>query len=161
MQSTRTLAHNRVCLMLKKIFDRFLNNDESEAPKEISLELATAVFMVEVARVDMHFDASEIARMLKLLQKQFDLSDTAAAELLDNAKQESELAVSLDKFSLLINKNCDLTQRRHIVQQLWQVAYADDSLDRYEEHIIRKVADLLYLPSSQLMQAKNDAQKNS
>jgi uncharacterized tellurite resistance protein B-like protein len=40
---------------------------------------------------------------------------------------------------------------------MWRVAMADDVLSRYEEHLIRKVADLLYVPHSDFMAAKQQA----
>mgnify|MGYP003316830790 CR=1 FL=1 len=40
---------------------------------------------------------------------------------------------------------------------LWQVALADDYLDKYEESIIRKISDLIHLRHSEYIQCKANA----
>ena len=40
---------------------------------------------------------------------------------------------------------------------MWRVAMADSALSRYEEHVIRKVADLLYVPHGDFITAKQSA----
>ena len=40
---------------------------------------------------------------------------------------------------------------------LWQVALADDYLDKYEESIIRKISDLIHLRHSEYIQCKSNA----
>jgi uncharacterized tellurite resistance protein B-like protein len=43
---------------------------------------------------------------------------------------------------------------------LWQVAYADGSLDPYEEALVRKIADLIYVPHREFIQAKHRIQES-
>jgi uncharacterized tellurite resistance protein B-like protein len=40
---------------------------------------------------------------------------------------------------------------------MWKVAYADGSVDKYEAHIIRRISDLIHLPNSQFVRAKQEA----
>jgi len=40
---------------------------------------------------------------------------------------------------------------------MWRVAMADNALSRYEEHVIRKVADLLYVSHSDFIRSKSEA----
>ena len=41
---------------------------------------------------------------------------------------------------------------------MWRVALADDALSHYEEHLIRKVSELLYVTHNDFMVAKLTAQ---
>jgi uncharacterized tellurite resistance protein B-like protein len=41
---------------------------------------------------------------------------------------------------------------------MWTVAYADGDLDKYEEHLIRQVAELTYVPHSDYIQCKLNVQ---
>ena len=40
------------------------------------------------------------------------------------------------------------------MKAMWEIAYADGKLDKYEEHYLRKVSELLYIPHSQFIQQK-------
>jgi len=41
-----------------------------------------------------------------------------------------------------------------LLENLWRVAFADNEVDRYEEHMIRKVADLIYVNHSDFIRSK-------
>ena len=73
---------------------------------------------------------------------------------LDDGQKQSEHAVDLIQFTSVINDTFELEQRVKILKSLWQVALADGNIDKYEEYIIRKISDLLYIPHSQYIQAK-------
>ena len=45
-----------------------------------------------------------------------------------------------------------------MLELLWQGAYADGELSSIEEHIIRKIADLLHLRHSEYIQTKLNIQ---
>jgi uncharacterized tellurite resistance protein B-like protein len=44
---------------------------------------------------------------------------------------------------------------------LWQVAYADGALDKYEDSLILKISDLLHVSRARVMRLKHDAQTAS
>ena len=57
----------------------------------------------------------------------------------------------------LINRHFSQEEKNHIVELLWEVAYADGELDKYEEHLVRKLADLIYVPHRSFIRAKHRA----
>ena len=48
-----------------------------------------------------------------------------------------------------------------VVEMMWQLVYADGDKDRYEEHLIRQVAELLYLSHAEFIQARLQAEGES
>ena len=96
----------------------------------------------------------EQAAIETALQKAFKLSDEQLTKLIDLAEQENRNATSLYQFTNLIKDEYSLEQRFQLVKMLWQVAMADGDISKYEDHLIRKIADLIYLPHSQFIQAK-------
>jgi uncharacterized tellurite resistance protein B-like protein len=54
----------------------------------------------------------------------------------------------------LINDEFNLEQKKKLMKAMWQIAYADGQLDKYEEHYLRKISELLYIPHSQFIQQK-------
>jgi hypothetical protein len=81
-------------------------------------------------------------------------SDQETQELLEVARTESDEMLSLHPFVRLINEHFDAEARARIMEDLWQVAYADGKLDKHQEYTVRKIADLLYVPHSVYIRTK-------
>jgi uncharacterized tellurite resistance protein B-like protein len=91
------------------------------------------------------------------MQRAFELDASQTAELLTLAEQDANEATSLFEFTRLINKHFDAEQKQHFVELLWHVALADGEIDKYEDHLVRKVADLIHVPHLSFIRAKHDA----
>lgn len=50
-----------------------------------------------------------------------------------------------------------MPERVRLVEHLWRVTFADGRLDYYEDHYVRKIAHLLYVPNTDSMLARNRA----
>jgi len=87
--------------------------------------------------------------------REFRLSHQEAARLAELGGEEARAAVSLYEFTETIDKSLAVEDKIRIVEMLWEIAYADGDLDKYEEHLMRKLADLLHLSHRQLIQAKH------
>ena len=127
--------------------------------REAALRLATAVLMIDVARADHVFEESEFDSMLQLIETHFELSPEQAAELVNAAGEKADDMVSLYEFTQLLNKQLDENEKTRIVSLLWQVAYADGRLDKYEDSLVLKISDLLYVSRGRVMRLKHDAQQ--
>ena len=88
----------------------------------------------------------EDAKVQATVRKRFGLTAAQADELLRLAEVEVRQATDYYQFTSLINRNFTPAQKEHMIELLWQVAYADGALDRYEEHLVRKIADLIHVP---------------
>jgi uncharacterized tellurite resistance protein B-like protein len=132
---------------------------ESETTdRDAALRLATAVLMVEVARADHVFEESELVRMLELIESHFGLSREDAADLIDSADEAAEDIVHLHDFTQLLHKHLTESEKARIIGLLWQVAYADGRLDKYEDSLVLKISDLLYVARGRVMRLKHDAE---
>jgi uncharacterized tellurite resistance protein B-like protein len=118
------------------------------------LQLATAALLVEVATIDQQFDKSEIDALQGILSNRFNLTKDTLDALIDNAKKASNEASSLFQFTQLINQHCDDNEKYKLACELWTVAYADGILDKHEEHIVRRIADLIHLRHSDFIRSK-------
>ena len=131
------------------------------ADREATLRLATDVLMIDVARADHVFEESEFDSMLQLIESHFELSPEQAAELVNAAGEKADDMVSLFEFTQLLHKHLDEQEKARIVSLLWQVAYADGQLDKYEDALVLKISDLLYVSRGRVMRLKHDAQQNA
>ncbi len=144
--------------MLDKIqaFYNRLIQPQAEDPvqDEHKLRLAATALMVEVMRVDDHKSEQEVDAIIQASMSKFGIEHQEADELLQLASAELHDSTDYHQFTSLINRGYDLPHKLDIVEFMWQVAYADGQLDMYEEHVIRKVADLIYVPHADFIRLK-------
>ena len=142
----------------RRFFDEFVAVDQSIQAKqthEHQLQLATAALLIEMVRADFEMQEVERDHVLALLIKEFKLSPEEAAQLAELGEDEVRESVSLYEFTQAIDTALSPADKIRMIEMLWQVAYADGALDKYEEALMRKLADLLHLTHRQLMQAKH------
>ena len=145
-------------MLLRKLKD--LLGKAGSATDEVdhrALELACAALMFEVARADFAVEAIEQETVTALLKDQFNLSADDVSTITEAAVEQADAATCLFEFTRTLNELASAEQKRDVLAMMWRVAMADDALSRYEEHVIRKVADLLYLPHSDFIAAKQSA----
>lgn len=118
-------------------------------------QLAVAALLVEVAMADHNFSDSELDSLGSSLQRKYSLSASEVTELAALARSESNHATSLHQFTQIVNQHCNGSEKFNLIKAMWEMAFADGSLDKYEDYLIRKVADLIYLPHSEFIRAKS------
>ena len=149
--------------MIKKLADKVSKafavpdgvavNEES---RDDAIRMATAVLMTEIARADYEYDGSEFDLLLQLITKHFHMSPEDAVELANEANEKADEHVSLHSFTQLLNKTLTEKDKERVVLLLWQIAYADGRLDKYEDSLVSKIADLLYVSRVRVMRLKHD-----
>lgn len=132
--------------------------EPSAEEREAALRLATAVLMVDVARADRVFDESEFERTLQLIEKHFGLPTEDAAQLINQADEQAVDLVSAYELTEVLHRHLDEKEKTRIVGLLWDIAYADGALDKYEDSLILKISDLLYVSRARVMRLKHDAE---
>ena len=140
---------------IKEFFNK--KTEEAEDNSHLVLNIATAALLIEVMTIDGNMDQEEMDSVKSNLSKILELSDDEIQELIDLSQEEVSDATSLYQFTKEINANFELQQKLDLMTALWQVALADDYLDKYEESILRKIADLIHLRHSEYIECKTKA----
>ncbi len=143
--------------MLRKLKAFFSEFEQTQSHSGQQLQIAAAALLIELSKADFARDAREQAAIVTAIRNCYQLDEAIAMELLDTAEIASSQATSLYEFTKVINANCDDAEKFTLVCELWRVANADGNIDKYEDNLIRKVADLIYLPHSQYIRAKFEA----
>lgn len=142
--------------MLKSIRDFFDKNIAQAAPTadRHSVELATAALLVEVVRSDAGITASEQKAVMRAVREKFNLSEQEAQAIFNLAEQEVRTANDYYQFTSLINRRFDQQHKQHIIELMWRVAYADSELAAHENHVLRRIAELLHITHADYIAAK-------
>jgi uncharacterized tellurite resistance protein B-like protein len=148
---------------LNALFDRAFGAERqpSAAEREHALRVATALLLIEVARADYADDLAEDAAMRESLQKFFSLDAADARLLLEEAGREADHAVELQQFTRRLHEQLSVAEKHRVVEMLWQVAYADHRLDKHEDHLVGRIAELLYVTRSDLIRIRNRVRGDS
>jgi uncharacterized tellurite resistance protein B-like protein len=145
--------------MLRKLaalFDgAFADRTVDPAAREHALRLATALLLIEVAKADYAEDLAEDEVLLRSLKQFFALDDAAAALLVEEARSTADRAVELQQFTRRLHEQLSVAEKHRVVEMLWQVALADSRLDKHEDHLVRRIAELLYVSHSDLIRIRN------
>lgn len=142
--------------MLAKLKALFQPEASAAPHSERQLQLAAAALLIELARADYRDDEREQQVIADAVRDTFDLDNETVAELVADARKHANDATSTHQFTSQINQHFGEEEKIELVRQLWRVAYADGALDKYEDHLIRKVAELLYVSHSQFIRTKLD-----
>jgi uncharacterized tellurite resistance protein B-like protein len=127
---------------------------EPDAPPTPDEQLSTALLLIELARADFDFGDDERRAIVASLAQRYGLAEQDAAGLLREARSRARTAVSLYDYVKSLNQSLDAAGKRWLMETLWRVAYADGRVDKYEEHLLRKLADLLFIASEDYVRAK-------
>ena len=136
----------------------FFGRDSAAAPeatRERELELATAVLLVEVARADFAEKGLEIDAVTRLLEEHFGIGRAEVEALVADARREADAEASLQGFTRRLHEELDRAEKLRILEMLWRVALSDGNLEKHEDHLIRKVAGLLYVSHGDLIRVRN------
>ncbi|HEY7773204.1 MAG TPA: TerB family tellurite resistance protein [Marinagarivorans sp.] len=149
--------------MLSKILDIFqaeLQPETNTALSDDQKRLACAALLIEVAIVDNEFDAQELACLQQVLEESFDIPADQSAEFISLAQNECIESTSMYEFTQRVNTHCTPEDKFDLIAGMWRIAYADGELDKYEEYVIRKVADLIHVAHSEFIRAKHQSRPN-
>ena len=125
-----------------------------QAPNERALRVASAALLLVTMRVDQVSTPAEEQAVLELLQRHFAMTDAETRALIELAESQASDASGDYVFTSVLNKGLDASQKLALVEMMWEIVYMDGRLDAHENHLMRKVADLLYIPQGDYVAAK-------
>ena len=144
--------------MIDKIKDLISNlSKKEEEHKELDsslLDNACAALLVEIAFADKDFDDTEKDSLRETLVKTYSLNEEEIEEIIQDADRSVEESTSLYGYTRIVNDEFNYEDKLDLIRNLWKVAYADGNLDKYEEHLLRKISDLIHVSHSDFINIK-------
>ncbi len=140
--------------MIDRIKSFFAKNVLEPEQTVASEKIAAAALLVEVMVIDGNLDAQELESISQTLCNILELEAEMVEELLRLSREEVAEATSVYQFTREINEHFELDKKMDLLTAMWRVAYADGYLDKHEEGIIRRVADLLHIRHNEYIRCK-------
>ena len=135
----------------------FPSAQTTEQNERLALRRACCGLLFEVARLESEHPALKRAVVAQILAEIFSMRPDETAALIAACDSKTDRYTSYFAPVALINKRWSSQQKVQLVEHLWRVALADGTLDMYEEHLVRKLADLLYVSHTDFILAKHRA----
>ncbi len=137
-----------------KLFKNLFKSKEiEEESKDSSIQKSICSLMIEVAYADNQLDDSELKVMANSLSK-LDIEKEEIQEIVDATLAKSKESISFYEHTRILNDQLDYDQKKEVLNSVWAIAFADGEMDKHEEHLIRRIADLLYLNHKDFINAK-------
>ena len=137
-----------------KFFKNLFRTKESEVEsKDNSIQKSICSLMIEVAYADNQLDESELKAMAHSLNE-LDIEEEEIQEIVDATLAKSKESISFYEHTRILNDQLDYDQKKEVLNSVWAIAFADGEMDKHEEHLIRRIADLLYLNHKDFINAK-------
>ncbi len=146
--------------MLKKLL-AFLNEPEEAPDTERMVMLAAATLLLEVAWADQNISEDELALIARQLREEFGLSDKDVNDVIEESRKKHGDSVGVYSYTRTINDAWDEPRKFELILALWKLALSDNELHRYEEHSIRRIAELLYVSHDRFIEAKLTAKRDA
>ena len=140
---------------IKDLISNFSSKEEIIEESDLSsLNNACAALLVEIAFADKDFDETEKQALKQALIQTYDISESEIQEIIEDAETTVDESTSLYGYTRIVNDEFGYEDKLNLLKNLWKVAYADGYLDKYEEHIIRKISDLIHVSHSDYISIK-------
>ena len=152
--------------MLKKIREYISELNDHSSDEENSKESDTslinnacAALLIETAFADKVFNEVELNSMKETLIKVYEMESKEVEQIIDVSKKTVSESTSLYEYTRLLNDLCNYEDKIKLINNLWIIAFADKQLDKYEEYLIRKIADLLHVSHRDFIKEKLKVKK--
>ena len=142
--------------IVKRFFGTLSTAESSQTSNDNQHDVRVAVcaLLVEMAKIDETFTSAEMAKIISILKEKYGLSAKDADELISVAEKELDGSIDYWQFARLINDNYSTEEKIDIIEMLWRVVFVDEKMDKYENHLMHKLSELLRLSHQQLIEAK-------
>jgi len=129
--------------VIKSFFSDLAQAEEPETFVHSRKQLAQAALMYHVVAADGVVRPEEKQRLKDILASEYDLSETETERLVQDGKEADAEAIDLYGFTSILRRSLDEEERLTIVENLWEMVFADGELHELEDHTLWRIAELL------------------
>jgi uncharacterized tellurite resistance protein B-like protein len=122
--------------------------------EEDDYRLAAVALLVHVASADGKIDLAEQRKLQRIIRERFGLDAAGAARLTAAAEQSDREAIDFYHFTSVLKRTLNDTGRLKIVEMLWEIAFADGTVDELEDNTIWRIAELLGITGRERVQLR-------
>ena len=144
---------------LKKVLEgsQYIEKDRANSFKnnnEKKLQIAACTLLVELGKADSNFTNDERKKIISIMESTFNVEENYIKDLIELSEKEIDANDSIYEYTTVINGNFTNDEKFELLKNLWRLIYIDDNLDKYEEHLVKKIGTLLNIEYTNIISAK-------
>jgi uncharacterized tellurite resistance protein B-like protein len=121
------------------------NNAGKPSTQEDDARIATAALLIEAALSDDDFQDVERDAIVDVLVRHYTISDGDARDLVREAERAQAASEQLFYFTRTVKDSFPIETRVQMIEMLWEIAYADGVLSKFEANLVGRIAGLIYV----------------
>ena len=121
--------------------------------------ISAACLLLSIAKADDKIEENEIELTREIIKDFFNLDNILSNTIIDKAKNELNEATDLFEFGKELNKSFSYQDKIDFIFCTYEIGLADKILDKNEEYLIKKIANILNVHNEDLIAVKSDIKK--
>jgi len=144
--------------LIKKIVGKTTNEKPTNNNAQ-DAHIALCVLLLEAAHVDGECSDEEMEHIVSTLTTECGVPRQEIDELIESSHQHRNDSVDLFRFTRYMNNNFTKDKKIKIMESVWRIIHLDGHLQTHEDHFAHKLANLLRLTHTELINAKITARE--
>ncbi len=146
---------------IRRLFGPAKDRSKTGDTRSDDVRVAACALLIEAATTDGDFSGDEREAVFAAVRDGLGVPESEIKAVLDTARAELEGSIDLWQFTHLVNRNATVAEKERILELVWQVVLADLRIDKHEDYLARKLAELLRLDHRQMIEAKLRAREQA
>jgi len=118
------------------------------------IQLATCILFIELANADNQISPEEMEKIFSIMKKSFSLDEEEIKELIELADERMKIDDSIYEYTTIISRNFSNSEKYELLKNLWHLVFTDRSMDKYEEHTVKKIGMLINVDYRDIISSK-------
>ena len=133
----------------------FFKKSSTETKKNFLVK--TCALLIHAAKIDQNYTENE-EEIIKKTLLELGANKETITQTIKDAKSIEENSNQILDFTKEV-KNLSETDKIKIIEALWSIIYSNNEADIYETNLMRRLAGLLYIDSSTMIDIKDRIKK--
>jgi len=121
--------------------------------------LASTCLLLSIAHADDNVDKNEASIINEILQDFFSINAEQSKKMMIQAEIDLKKSTDYFYYGNKLNNYFSLTDKIDFLSCIFEVAYSDGEYHYMEEHMIKKIANMLHIENKDLINVKMDIKR--
>ena len=130
-----------------------------EDKEHINIKNSATILLLSVANADYNIEKEEIKLIKEIIQDFFSIDTKETYKIVEQAIIDFKKSTSLFEYAQILNEHFTYQDKVDFIFCVFELAYVDKELHFMEQHLIKKIADILNVEHQDLIKTKLEIQK--
>ena len=130
-----------------------------EDKEHINIKNSATILLLSVANADYNIEKEEIKLIKEIIQDFFSIDTKETYKIVEQAIIDFKKSTSFFEYAQILNEHFTYQDKVDFIFCIFELAYVDKELHFMEQHLIKKISDILTVEHKDLIKTKLEIQK--